>query len=568
MYHRNGNKCTTLVSALERTKNVIFADGKTIKCRSDMSNVKTTMIELRAVLQALRNGESRRKIERDLKLSRTSIKAYEERALESGCSYEELLSKDDGELNGILRREGGHRNLDQEKMAALEPLLAEYARRKAKYRHLTYDALYEEYCGRVEAAYSYTQFKERLKDYEGRHDYVFHNEHRPGHEMQADYAGDNLYVTDPHTGELRKVYVLMCVLPCSGQAFAIGMHTTRMEEFFHGLSASVTAYGGVPEVVKSDNMTQWVKKYDRYEPRLNDAAIAWALHYGTQIDNCRVRKPRDKGMVEGLVYQAYRYIYSRIERGNGNGEPMVFHSLEELNAELFSLTDSFNRRLMQGRPYSRQMRFEEYERECLKPLPETPFLFRYEKRCTIKSGYHVRVDTGTAQHFYSVPCEYIGKEAKVVFDLKHVEVWIDLKRVAVHDREFTDGYTTLNEHMPERHREYVRQRDNFNAAYFISMARHIGPCTTEAVQGILESKPFLQQSYKACQGVLSLSRKYGADRLEKVCSMIPDRRYANYTRIKDMLRNNTDMRESVHANQSMLPYIPSNDDVRGAAFYQ
>ena len=84
-----------------------------------MSNVKTTMIELRAVLQALGNGESKRKIERDLRLSRTSINAYERRALESGCSYEELLSKDDGELNAILRRDGGHRNLDQEKMSAL-----------------------------------------------------------------------------------------------------------------------------------------------------------------------------------------------------------------------------------------------------------------------------------------------------------------------------------------------------------------------------------------------------------------------------------------------------------------
>ena len=31
-----------------------------------MSNVKTTMIKLRAVLQALKNNESRRKIERDL----------------------------------------------------------------------------------------------------------------------------------------------------------------------------------------------------------------------------------------------------------------------------------------------------------------------------------------------------------------------------------------------------------------------------------------------------------------------------------------------------------------------
>ena len=180
----------------------------------------------------------------------------------------------------------------------------------------------------------------------------------------------------------------------------------------------------------------------------------------------------------------------------------------------------------------------------------------------------MRVDAGKAQHFYSVPCEYIGKEAKVIFDHETVEVWIDFRRVAVHVRKFTDGYSTTPEHIPERHREYLRQRGNFNAAYFIGMARQIGPCTTETVQGILESKPFLQQSYKACQGVLSLSRKYGADRLEKVCGMIPYRQHANYTRIKDMLGNNIDQKKPAQADTSSRPYMPANEEVRGAATYR
>ena len=526
------------------------------------------MIKLRAVLQALKNNESRRKIERDLGLSRTSIRAYEDRVKESGCSYEELLSKDDGELSAILRRGGGHRPADQEKASGLEPMLAEYAGRRAKYRHLTYEVLYEEYSGRVDAAYSYTQFKERLKEYEKRHDYTFHNEYRPGYEMQADYAGDSLYVTDPGTGEVRRVYVLVCVLPCSGEAFAVGMYSTRMEDFFHGMSASLESFGGVPEVVKSDNMRQWVKKYDRYEPQFSDAATAWALHYGTQIENCRVRRPRDKGPVEGLVYQVYRYVYSRIERGDGSGGAMVFHTLPELNAELAALTDSFNRRTMQGREYSRRDRFEGYERECLRPLPGTPYLFRYEKRCTINSTYHVRVDYGKAQHYYSVPYVHVGKEAKVVFDLETVEVWIDFQRVACHRRSSTEGYTTVGEHMPERHREYMVQRGNFNAGYFAGMARGIGPCTAEVVDGILGSRLFLQQSYKSCQGILSLARIYGAERLEKVCALIGDRRHATYTRVKDMLRNNADMREADPRDGSLLPYMPANDDVRGASSYQ
>ena len=232
------------------------------------------MNKLRAVLRALKDNEPKRKIERDLDLSRTSINAYEKRAMESGMSYGELLAKDDGELNTIMRKGGGHRATDSGKMSQLEPLLAGYAKRRAKYRHLTYEVLYEEYAGRVDAAYSYTQFKEKLKGYEKRHDYSFHNEYRPGYEMQADYAGDNLYVTDRDTGEVRSVSVLVCLLPCSGRAFTIGMYTARMEEFFHGMSASFEAFGGVPEVVKSDNMRQWVRKYDRYEPQFTDAAMA------------------------------------------------------------------------------------------------------------------------------------------------------------------------------------------------------------------------------------------------------------------------------------------------------
>ena len=295
-----------------------------------MSNVKTTMNKLRAVLRALKEKESKRKIERDLKLSRTSINAYESRAKASGCSYDELLSKDDGERSAMMRKSGGHRRADAEKEAELEPLLSGYASRRARYRHLTYEVLYEEYAGSVESAYGYTQFKERLKMYEKRHDYSFHNEYRPGYEMQADYAGDNLYVTDRDSGEARSVSVLVCLLPCSGKAFAIGMYTTRMEEFFHGMSASFEAFGGVPEVVKSDNMRQWVRRYDRYEPQFTEAATAWALHYGTQLENSRVRKPRDKGPVEGAVYQVYRYVYSRIETLELKGMAEAFKGMPSL----------------------------------------------------------------------------------------------------------------------------------------------------------------------------------------------------------------------------------------------
>ena len=127
------------------------------------------------------------------------------------------------------------------------------------------------------------------------------------------------------------------------------------------------------------------------------------------------------------------------------------------------------------------------------------------------------------------------------------------------ERKFCDGYTTVLDHMPERHREYQRRSRQYNAGYFMEKARQIGPSVEDAMQAILDSKPFLQQSYKACQGILL--------RLEKVCSMLEDKRAANYSRIRRMLESNRDLMadEEIPATQG---YMPGNDDVRGPEAYQ
>ena len=74
-------------------------------------------------------------------------------------------------------------------------------------------------------------------------------------------------------------------------------------------------------------MRQWIRKTDRYEPTLNEAASQWCLHNGTELDECRPARPRDKGPAESLVNQTYRYYYSHICRD-------TFFSYDELNGRL------------------------------------------------------------------------------------------------------------------------------------------------------------------------------------------------------------------------------------------
>jgi len=98
--------------------------------------------------------------------------------------------------------------------------------------------------------------------------------------MQFDFAGDPLRVTDTETGECMKAAVLVCILPFSMMSFAVAMPSKKMESFFAALSRAVEYLGGVAEVSKTDNMLQWVRKYDRYEPALNEAARQRTINTG------------------------------------------------------------------------------------------------------------------------------------------------------------------------------------------------------------------------------------------------------------------------------------------------
>lgn len=525
-----------------------------------MANKKTTMTDLRLLIREFIKGTSLRQISQRFKLSRTSVTVYKDRLDLSGIPAEELLHSDEKTLSTVFSRTSGCRNTDAEKLKELEPLLEDYAH-QMQLKHVTYQVLFENYVTRVSSPYGYTQFKKKLQAYEKAHSYSFHHRWEPADLMQVDYAGDVLWITEKKTGVAHKAYVLVCLLPYSNMAFVTAMLSTQMEFFFDGLSRCLAYFGGVPAEVKSDNMRQWVKKYDRYEPAFTEAAMQWALHYGTELSNTRIRKPRDKGAVESLVNQVYKYYYSRIESGCGSGQREVFHSLDELNNRLYQLNDEYNSRVMKSTGCSRWDKYLKDEKPLMNPLPPEAYSFKYEKMFKVTSTYHVQI--GKERHFYSIPYQYVGKEAKAVYDCVDVEIWVDLERVAVHRRSFTDGYTTEPSHMPPDHREYLRTRE-YNAAYFIDKSRQIGPETHEVMEAVLGSKYFVQQSYKTCHGILSLARRFGNERMEQACKRIEVKQTANYTRLKNILEHSLD---SVPMQQEDGTYMPSNDDVRGPSAY-
>ena len=519
-----------------------------------MANIKATMTDIRVIIREFSRGTSLREMERRLKQSRTSLRNYRDRAEASGKSMTDLLGLNDAELQAIMQKSDTHRGRDSSRYAYMQENLEDYAREMTR-KYMTYEVLYEEYLRNTDRPYGYTQFKSIIQEYIRNNDYKYHNTYEPGREMQFDLAGDNLWIVDRETGEAIRATVLVCVLPYSMLSYVTALPNARMEYLFQALSEAVGYFGGVAMITKTDNMRQWIKKTNRYEPTLNEAASQWCLHYGTDLDECRSRKPRDKGPAESLVQQTYRYYYSRICRE-------TFFSYEELNRRLHELNDAFNDRPRKNRTYSRREQYEKEERPHMLPLPPKPFLLKYEKEIIINSTYHFQVDRN---HFYSVPYQYIGKKAKVIYDAGSVEVWVGLDRIAVHERKYTDGYSTKDEHMPERHLAYRRSKE-INASYLQAKASQIGPHTRASIDSILSSALFVQQSYRSCQGVLRLAVRYGAERLEAACRRIEPKTAASYKRIEAVLRNNLDSIPLTPSDQ--VSYIPVNDNVRGASEYK
>ena len=153
----------------------------------------------------------------------------------------------------------------------------------------------------------------------------------------------------------------------------------------------------------------------------------------------------------------------------------------------------------------------------------------------------------------------------MVYDAETVEVWVDFVRIAAHKRMYADGYTTITEHMPPKHQAYQKSKE-INAAYLLSRAGLIGPQTRASIESILNTAVFVQQAYRSCQGVLRLATRYGADRLEAACQRIEPKTASTYKRIEGILKNNLD--ELPLFTSDTAPYIPENENVRGAAEYQ
>lgn len=517
-----------------------------------MANKPITMLQIRRVIQLLASGTSQRNIARQLDISRNTVKDYVLKLTRTGKSLPELLKLPEDELSEQVYNPKPLVCRDR-RYERLAPRLAYYLTQLHR-TGVTRLLLWEEYCKEEEYPYSYQQFCEHLNNHKKIHQAVMHLEHKPGQKAEIDFAGKMLSYVDKHTGEVIFCPVLVAVLPYSKYTYVEALPNAGVEQLVSALNRCMQYFGGVPHHVVSDNMKQVVKASNRYEPSFTELAEQWSVHFNTTLLAARVARPRDKATVEKSVDLAYKRIYAPLR-------DHTFYSLAELNHHIKKHLEQHNHALMQKKEHSRYDLLVQ-EQVSLKPLPDEDFEMKYTVKAKVQKNYHITL--GQDWHHYSVPYKYIGKEVRVVYDSRQVEIYLDLSRIALHTRNYRKhGYSTLDIHMPEKHAQYKKSQ-GWNQEYFLEKGKAIGDNTLLVLKKIIASRQFTEQTYNACLGILRLKEKYSKERLEAACKRALLGSSINYKTISNILSSGMDKLPFMEEN---ILTIPFHDNIRGAANY-
>jgi transposase len=415
---------------------------------------------------------------------------------------------------------------------------------------VTLQLLWEEHRAVYPDGYGYSRFCELYRAWEARLSPTMRQSHVAGERMYVDYAGTTLEVIDASTGAVRTVQLFVAALGASSYTYAEASWTQGLSDWIGSHTRAFAFIGGAPAMVVSDNLRSGITKACFYEPAVNRTYAEMAAHYDTAIVPARPYRARDKAKVEVAVQVATRFIIAKLRNRQ-------FFSLSTLNAAIAELVAQINNRASRHLGTSRRALFEELERAALKPLPAEPYVFAEWKECRVGLDYHVEID----KHYYSVPHQLLREKVWARITARTVEVFHRGNRVAAHVRSSSNRkHTTVREHMPSSHRRYA----DWTPERLQRHAGEIGRNTSALVEIILRERTHPEQGFRACVGILRLTKTYGRERLEAACSRALEIGARSYGSVNSILKNNLDrQRPAMPADGPAI----AHDNIRGPTYF-
>ena len=489
---------------------------------------------------------SQRMIARAVGVSRPVVAHYIGLYDRSGLTIAQIESMSDSELEAHLQPDDAQIDPRYKQFCQLLPKIIQELGRSGVTRQL----LWEEYRSEHPDGYSYTQFCFHLQVYTETDEVAMHLEHEGGRKLFLDFAGNRPKYWQGDVERFAELYV--AVFPAGGLIYCEAIESQAVESVIVATGHAFEYAGGAPAILVPDNLKAGVTESNPYEPKINESFEDFAAYYGCVVIPARVRRPRDKALVEAAVNLVYQRVLAPLRDRR-------FGSIEELNEAIAEKLEQLNERPMQRSGICRWQRFRSVDLPALKPLPAKPYELRRFHTVTVGFNYHLYFSPD--KHYYSVPWTLRRKKVRVVSTSTTVEIYHNHTRVATHRRDSRPGqYSTHREHMPAGHRMYAE----WSPERFLRWAQQYGPKVRELIASMLEARTVPEQAFRSCMGVLSLAKEYGGQRLEAAAARAVRYRLTSYRAVKSILQKGLDRQVD---EQQTLFIVPAHENIRGSEYY-
>src|SRR4051794_22047654 len=235
----------------------------------------------------------------------------------------------------------------------------------------------------------YTAVKEAVRDLKRVRREVFVPLTHPPGEAQVDFG----YALANVAGRLRKVAFFVMALPHSDALFVQAFERECTETFWEGHVRGFDFLGGVPRRITYDNSRVMVARIVGPRQRqLTKGFLQLKSHYLFDHHFCLVRRPNEKGVVEGTVKYARLNFFVPV--------PQV-RDLDELNVQLAARCRDDQERRVRGSAATKKVLLVE-DQAAFVPSPAAPFDACVKRSTAADSLSLVRFDDND----YSVPVRY------------------------------------------------------------------------------------------------------------------------------------------------------------------
>lgn len=340
---------------------------------------------------------------------------------------------------------------------------------------------------------------------------VFHC--APGAEGQIDFFR-GAPTLDTTTGEWRRPWVFRLTLGHSRHGYEEAVWDQTLETFLRLHERAFRDLGGVPLVVRHDNLKAAVVRACFYDPDSHEVYLAFAAHWGFTPLPTQPRSPQENGKQE----RSGGYVKGNALKGRR------FDSREAQNAFLRHWNRTIARLRIHGTT-RRQVwtHFVETEQSALQPLAPTPFPFFRAGERTVHADGHVEV----AGSFYPVPLALLGRRVRVQWDAQLVRVFDRDTLAAIHPRVAAGLYA------PKPGEAEASSRQQAFVDRLVGSCARVGAPLEQWARAALATRGV--RAIRLIQGVLGLTRKHPRERVLLAVAEAHTHRHFRYQTIRQLV---------------------------------